>query len=47
MKGLRKYKLKKILNYLYSLEKIKNAVYNLDIILSSDDYFEIKNIDNK
>ena len=47
MKGLRKCKLKKILNYLYSLQKIKNEVNNLDIILSSDDYFEIKNIGNK
>ena len=47
MKGLRKCKLKKILNYLYSLQKIKNEVNNLDVILSSDDYFEIKNIGNK
>ena len=47
MKGLRKCKLKKILNYLYSLQKIKNDVNNLDVILSSDDYFEIKNIGNK
>ena len=47
MKGLRKCKLKKILNYLYSLQKIKNEVNNLDAILSSDDYFEIKNIGNK
>ena len=47
MKGLRKVKIKKILNYLYSLQKIKNDVNNLDYILSSDDYFEIKNIGNK
>ena len=47
MKGLRKVKIKKILNYLYSLQKIKNEVNNLDYILSSDDYFEIKNIGNK
>ena len=47
MKGLRKCKIKKILNYLYSLQNIKNDVVNLDIILSSDDYFEIKNIGNK
>ena len=47
MKGLRKCKLKKILNYLNSLQKIKNDVNNLDVILSSDDYFEIKNIGNK
>ena len=47
MKGLRKCKIKKILNYLYTLKKIKNDVDNLDIILSSDDYFEIKNIGNK
>ena len=47
MKGLLKCKLKKILNYLYSLQKIKNEVNNLDVILSSDDYFEIKNIGNK
>ena len=47
MKGLRKCKLTKILNYLYSLQKIKNEVNNLDVILSSDDYFEIKNIGNK
>ena len=47
MKGLRKCKLKKILNYLYSLQKIKNEVNNLDVILFSDDYFEIKNIGNK
>ena len=47
MKGLRKCKLTKILNYLYSLQKIKNDVNNLDVILSSDDYFEIKNIGNK
>ena len=46
MKGLRKVKIKKILNYLYSLQKIKNDVNNLDYILSSDDYFEIKNIGN-
>ena len=47
MKGLRKCKIRKILNYLYSLRKIKNDVNNLDLILSSDDYFEIKNIGNK
>ena len=47
MKGLRKVKIKKILSYLYSLQKIKNEVNNLDYILSSDDYFEIKNIGNK
>ena len=47
MKGLRKCKIKKVLNYLYSLRKIKHDVNNLDLILSSDDYFEIKNIGNK
>ena len=47
MKGLRKCKIKKVLNYLYSLRKIKTDVNNLDLILSSDDYFEIKNIGNK
>ena len=47
MKGLRKTKLKKILNYLYSLKNIKNEVDNLDIILSSDNYFEIKNLGDK
>ena len=32
---------------LHRLRKIKNDVNNLDLILSSDDYFEIKNIGNK
>ena len=46
MKGLRKDKIKKILNYLYSLRNIKNEVDNLDTILSSNNYFEIKNLGN-
>ena len=46
MKGLRKSKIKKVLNYLYSLRNIKNEVDNLDIILSSDNYFKIKNLGN-
>ena len=46
MKGLRKSKIKKILNYLYSLRNIKNEVDNLDTILSSDNYFKIKNLGN-
>ena len=47
MKGLRKSKLKKILNYIYSLNEIKLEVDNLEKILSSDNYFEIKNIGDK
>ena len=46
MKGLRKDKIKKILTYLYSLRNIKNEVDNLDVILSSNNYFEIKNLGN-
>ena len=46
MKGLRKSKIKKLLNYLYSLKNIKNEVDNLDTILSSDNYFKIKNLGN-
>ena len=46
MKGLRKSKIKKVLNYLYSLRNIKNEVDNLDTILSSDNYFKIKNLGN-
>ena len=46
MKGFRKDKIRKILNYLYSLRNIKNDVDNLDIILSSNNHFEIKNLGN-
>ena len=46
MKGLRKSKIKKVLNYLYSLRNIKNEVDNLDTILLSDNYFKIKNLGN-
>ena len=47
IKGWRKYKINKLLTYLYGLEEIRKEVNLLDIILLSDDYYKIREISNK
>ena len=47
MKGFRKNKIYKFLEYLKGLEEIRKEVKQLDIILISDDYYKIRDISNK
>jgi hypothetical protein len=47
MKGFRKSKIYKFLEYLKGLEEIRKEVKQLDIILISDDYYKIRDISNK
>ena len=47
IKGFRKNKIYKFLEYLYGLEEIRKEVKQLDIILVSDDYYKIRDISNK
>ena len=47
IKGFRKNKIFKFLEYLYGLEEIRKEVKQLEIILISDDYYKIRDISNK
>ena len=47
MKGFRKNKIYKFLEYLKGLEEIRKEVKQLDIILISDDYYKVRDISNK
>ena len=47
IKGFRKNKIYKFLEYLYGLEEIRKEVKQLDIILVSDYYYKIRDISNK
>ena len=47
IKGFRKNKIFKFLQYLYGLEEIRKEVKQLEIILISDDYYKVRDTSNK